>query len=143
MKVTQKDRELLKLLAHNARQPVAQLAKQLSVSRTTVQARLDRLEREGVIAGYGLKLSEQYMSGMVRAHVMITIAPKVLQQVTAALGDIDEVTALYSVSGSFDLIAIVTAPAISDLDQLIDRIGTIDGVERTQSSIILSTRIAR
>jgi len=47
------------------------------------------------------------------------------------------------VSGTFDLIAIIAAPSIAELDRLIDRIGLIDGVERTLSSIILSTRISR
>jgi DNA-binding Lrp family transcriptional regulator len=143
MQITGKDRDLLALLGENARLPVATLAKRLSLSRTTVQARLERLEREGVIAGYGLRLSERYTAGLVRAHVLITIAPKALSQVTSSLDKIQEVTTLHSVSGSFDLIAIITAPSIAELDQLIDQIGTIDGVERTLSSIILSTRIAR
>ncbi|AJD44061.1 Lrp/AsnC family transcriptional regulator [Rhizobium sp. SEMIA 4085] len=143
MQITGKDRDLLALLAENARLPVATLAKRLSLSRTTVQARLERLEREGVIAGYGVRLSERYTAGLVRAHVLITIAPKALSQVTSSLDQIQELTALHSVSGSFDLIAIITAPSIAELDQLIDQIGTIDGVERTLSSIILSTRIAR
>ncbi|QPB22181.1 MULTISPECIES: Lrp/AsnC family transcriptional regulator [Rhizobium] len=143
MQITGKDRDLLALLAENARLPVATLAKRLSLSRTTVQARLERLEREGVIAGYGLRLSERYTAGLVRAHVLITIAPKALSQVTSSFDKIQEVTTLHSVSGSFDLIAIITAPSIAELDQLIDQIGTIDGVERTLSSIILSTRIAR
>ncbi|OWK26097.1 AsnC family transcriptional regulator [Rhizobium yanglingense] len=143
MQITGKDRDLLALLAENARLPVATLAKRLSLSRTTVQARLERLEREGVIEGYGLRLSERYTAGLVRAHVLITIAPKALSQVTSSLDKIQEVTTLHSVSGSFDLIAIITAPSIAELDQLIDQIGTIDGVERTLSSIILSTRIAR
>lgn len=143
MQLTVKDRQLLALLGDNARLPVAVLAKKLSLSRTTVQARLDRLEREGIITGYGVRLSEAYASGLIRAHILITIAPKVLAQVTAALGRIDEVTALHSVSGSFDLIAVIAAPSIPELDRLIDQIGTIDGVERTLSSIILSTRISR
>jgi DNA-binding Lrp family transcriptional regulator len=143
MQVTDKDRELIALLGQNARMPVATLAKKLSLSRTTVQARLERLEREGVIAGYGLRLSETYLSGLIRAHVLITIAPKALAAVTASLDAIPQVTTLHSVSGTFDLIAIVAAPSISQLDQLIDEIGTIDGVERTLSSIILSTRISR
>jgi DNA-binding Lrp family transcriptional regulator len=119
------------------------LAKKLSLSRTTVQARLERLEREGVIAGYGVRLSDAYASGLIRAHILITIAPKALAQVTSALDKMQTVTALHSVSGSFDLIALIAAPSISELDQVIDRIGAIDGVDRTLSSIILSTRFAR
>jgi DNA-binding Lrp family transcriptional regulator len=143
MTIADKDRALLALLSENARMPVAELARKLGLSRTTVQARIERLEAEGVIAGYGLRLSESYLSGLVRAHVLITIGPKALPGVTAALTAIKEVTTLHSVSGTFDLIAILAAPSILDLDRLIDRIGALDGVERTLSSIILSTRISR
>jgi DNA-binding Lrp family transcriptional regulator len=143
MAVTDKDRELLALLSEDARMPVATIAKRLGLSRTTVQARIERLERDKVIAGYGVRLSETYLSDLVRAHVMITIAPKALATVTTSLNGVKEVTTLYSVSGTFDLIAIVAAPGIADLDRLIDEVGEIEGVERTMSSIILSTRIAR
>lgn len=141
--LSEKDRALLSLLGDNARMPVAELARKLCLSRTTVQARIERLEADGVISGYGIKLSDAYLSGLVRAHVLITIAPKALAGVTAALAAIKEVTTLHSVSGSFDLIAILTAPSIADLDRLIDGIGALDGVERTLSSVILSTRISR
>lgn len=143
IQLSEKDRELLALLGANARMPVSTLARKLSLSRTTVQARLERLEREGVIAGYGVRLSEAYASGLIQAHVLITLAPKSLAQVTAALERIQAVTTLHSVSGSFDLIAIIAAPTIADLDRAIDEIGTLRGVDRTVSLIVLSTRIAR
>ena len=138
-----KDRDLLSLLAENARAPVAEIARKLGLSRTTVQAKIERLERDGVIVGYGVKLSEAYESGMVKAHVLITIAPKTLARISTELHAISAVRTLHSVSGSFDLIAVVQAASIAELDHLIDRIGAIDGVERTLSSIILSTRIRR
>ena len=138
-----KDRALLAILSENAREQTATIARKLGLSRTTVQAKIDRLERDGVIAGYGVKLSDAYESGMVKAHVLITIAPKTLARITTELHAISAVRTLHSVSGSFDLIAIVEATSIAELDHLIDRIGAIDGVERTLSSIILSTRIRR
>lgn len=138
-----KDRELLSILSENAREQTATIARKLGLSRTTVQAKIDRLERDGVIAGYGVKLSDAYESGMVKAHVLITIAPKTLARITTELHAISAVRTLHSVSGSFDLIAVVEAASIAELDHLIDRIGAIDGVERTLSSIILSTRIRR
>ncbi len=143
MELLEKDRALLALLGDDARMPVATLARKLSLSRTTTQARLERLERLGVITGYGVRLSERYTSSLVRAHVLITIAPRSLSAVTASIGKVQAVTALHSVSGAFDLIAIIAAPSIGELDRLIDEIGAIEGVERTQSSIILSTRISR
>ncbi len=84
--LSEKDRDLLALLGENSRMPVATLAKKLGLSRTTVQARIERLERDGVIAGYGLRLSDRYRSSLVRAHILITIAPKVLPQVCERAG---------------------------------------------------------
>ncbi|WP_275785531.1 Lrp/AsnC family transcriptional regulator [Pararhizobium gei] len=143
MTVMEKDRQLLAMLSENARMPTALLARRLGLSRTTVQAKIERLERAGVIAGYGVRLSDDFEKGLVKAHVMITLAPKALARVTQALHAIEDVRMLHSVSGSFDLIAIVAASSISELDLVIDRIGEIDGVEKTLSSIILSTRINR
>jgi DNA-binding Lrp family transcriptional regulator len=143
MQITEKDRQLLVLLGENARMPVATLARRLELSRTTVQARIERLEREGVIAGYSVRLSDAYLSSLIRAHVLITIAPKALPAVAAELGAIGAITSLYSVNGPYDLIAVIAASSIADLDRLIDRIGNLPGVERTLSSIILSDRISR
>ena len=143
MTITTKDRQLLLLLAENARMPTAVLARRLGLSRTTVQTRLERLERDGVVAGYGVRLSDSYARGLVRAHVMIVLKAKALSGVVHALQALAEVTSVHSVSGGFDLIADVAAPSISELDRTIDMIGEVEGVERTQSSIILSTRFQR
>ncbi|MDQ6437579.1 Lrp/AsnC family transcriptional regulator [Mesorhizobium sp. LHD-90] len=143
MTTSEKDRQLLALLSENARASTSELARRLGLSRTTVQARIERLEREGVIVGYGVRLSDEFERNIVRAHVLVTVGPKALPRVTAELASIPEVKTLHSVSGSFDLIAIVAAQSISELDHLIDRIGEVEGVERTLSSIILSTRISR
>ena len=143
MTLADKDRHRLAILSENARMPTALLARKLGLSRTTVQAKLERLERDGIIAGYGVRLSDDFEKGLVKAHVLITLAAKALGRVTQDLHDIEDVRTLHSVSGSFDLIAIVAASSISELDLVIDRIGEIDGVEKTLSSIILSTRINR
>ncbi|POR48694.1 Lrp/AsnC family transcriptional regulator [Bosea psychrotolerans] len=143
MTIDQTDRLLLVLLTENARAPVAELGRKLGLSRTTVQSRIERLERRGVIAGYTARLSDDHERGLVKAHVLITAMPKLAPKVEAELRRIPEVRTLHSVSGHFDMIAIVVAPSIGELDQLIDRIGALEGVERTMSSIILSTRIER
>jgi DNA-binding Lrp family transcriptional regulator len=137
------DRALLALLRENARTPTADLARRLKLSRTTVQSRLAKLERGRVIAGYTVSLGDEVEAALVRAHVMITLEPRKSAPIEAALRRIDEVRTLHSVSGTFDLIAIVAAPSIGELDRLIDRIGALDGVERTTSAIVLSTRIQR
>jgi DNA-binding Lrp family transcriptional regulator len=143
MTVTPKDRQLLLLLGEDARMPTAVLARKLGLSRTTVQTRLERLEREGIIAGYGVRLSDGYDRGLVRAHVMIVLKTKALGRVVQALRALPEIMSVHSVSGGFDLIAEVAAPSINELDTTIDLIGEVDGIEKTQSSIILSTRFQR
>ncbi|HSW22831.1 MAG TPA: Lrp/AsnC family transcriptional regulator [Burkholderiaceae bacterium] len=137
------DQALLALLRDNARAPTADLARKLQLSRTTVQSRLARLERERVIAGYTVTVDPQAEAGQVRAHILITLEPRKSLAIETALRRIPELRTLHSVSGPFDLIAIVAASSIGELDHLIDRIGALDGVERTTSAIVLSTRIDR
>lgn len=137
------DRALLALLRENARRPTAELARALKLSRTTVQSRIERLERSRVIAGYTVKTDAAVEAALVRAHVMITAGPKQTGAIESALRKIAAVRSLHSVSGVFDLLAVIAAPSIAELDSLIDRIGALDGVERTTSAIVLSTRIDR
>lgn len=137
------DRALLALLRENARLPAADLARRLGVARTTVQSRLQRLERSGAIAGYTVVVPDEAEAALVRAHVTVIAGPKQGAGITAALRRIPEVRTLLSVSGPYDLIAVVAASSIGELDALIDRIGALEGVERTTSAIVLSTRIQR
>ena len=137
------DLALLALLREDARSPTADLARQLGLSRTTVQSRMERLVRQRVIAGYTVVVPDELEADLVRAHVLITLAPKRSGAIEVALRKIPEVRVLHSVSGPFDLIAIVAASSIGELDALIDRIGLLEGVERTTSAIVLSTRIQR
>lgn len=137
------DRALLALLRDDARMPTAELARKLGLSRTTVQSRMERLQRRRVITGFTVTVPDELEADLVRAHVLITLAPKRSGAIEVALRKIAEVRVLHSVSGPFDLIAIVAATSIGELDALIDRIGGLDGVERTTSAIVLSTRIER
>ncbi len=137
------DQALILLLRENARASTAELARKLGVSRTTVQSRIERLEARGVITGYGVRLAPDYEQTLVRAHVLLTVTPKLADKVVRSLAALPAVRTLHSVSGSFDMIVVVESPTIGDLDRLLDEIGALEGVERTLSSIILSTRIDR
>jgi len=138
-----KDQQLLALLRENARLPISELARKLNVSRTAAQARLQRLERSGIIRGYTLRLSDDYQQGCIKAMIMIKASPINRTIIEQALNRIPQLTGLYSISGKFDMTAIVIAPSVLELDQVIDKIGVLDGVEETQSSVILSTKIDR
>lgn len=140
---TEKDRALIALLRENARASTAELARALGVSRTTVQSRIERLERRGIIVGYSARLAAEYEAGLVRAHVMIVCAPKAAAALGKALAAMPELRRLHSVSGPFDMIAELAAESVGALDAAIDAIGALDGVERTQTSVVLATRVSR
>jgi len=143
MRVTFKDQQLLAVMRGNARASTTELAQILGVSRSTVQKRLERLESEGVIAGYTVQLSSEYLDQEIKAHVMITISPRMTTDIIKNMKKLDGVRAIYSVSGPHDLIAELAAMSVTDLDKMIDEIIAIEGVERTVSSVILSTRLKR
>jgi DNA-binding Lrp family transcriptional regulator len=137
------DERLLLALRENGRASTAELARLVGRSRTSVQSRIERLEKQGVIVGYGVRLAPEHALGAVRAHVMIKVGPKETRAVSAALRAIDQVRVLHSVSGEVDLIAVASAGSVAEMDLVIDRIGELEGVERTTSSIILSTKFER
>ena len=137
------DEKLLQALRDNGRASTAQLARLVGRSRTSVQSRIERLEKQRVIVGYGVLLAPEHDLGAVRAHVMIKVGPKDARAVTAALRAISQVRVLHSVSGEVDLIAVAAVASVAEMDEVIDRIGALDGVERTTSSIILSTKFER
>jgi DNA-binding Lrp family transcriptional regulator len=137
------DEHLLARLRENARAPVAELARALGLSRTTVQSRLAKLERNGTIAGYAVRLAPAYEQGRVQAFVMLTVEPKQAAAVNAALKRMAGVRRLQSVSGPFDMIATVEAAGVAEMDATIDEIGAVKGVERTNTSLVLSTKFDR
>lgn len=143
MNLDELDRRLLALLQANARASTAALARRLGVARTTVLARLARLERAGVIVGYTARLAPGDAERAVEAFVGIVTDPKQARLVTQRLAAIPELRQLCSVSGEFDYIALLRADTTARLDTLLDEIGEIDGVARTTSSVVLARRIDR
>jgi DNA-binding Lrp family transcriptional regulator len=141
MTIDDTDQRLLALLREDARAPAALLGRKLGLARTTVQSRIERLLARGVIAGFTVRTPES--REQIVAQVMITAAPKLAARAEAALRAIPAVRRLYSVSGRFDMIAVLAADTVRDMDAAIDRIGALEGVERTESAIVLSTRIDR
>ncbi len=137
------DRALLAHLGTNARLPVAVLAKKLGLARTTVQARIERLERSGIIAGYTVKLSDAARAGMIRATVLIHLTPAAQSAVLSQLKRLPAVEQVHTTSGRFDLACLLQTTTTLQLDQTLDKIGEIDGVLALESLIHLSTRIDR
>jgi DNA-binding Lrp family transcriptional regulator len=137
------DRELIALLQANARESVANLGRKLGVARTTVLARLARLEASGVIVGYTVRLGSEAGDHGVQAYVGVSINPKLQRDVIRRLTRLPELRQLASVSGEFDYIALLRAPTTMRLDALLDEIGEIEGVQRTTTSVVLAIRVDR
>ena len=141
--ISAKDEELIALLRADARQPVALLARRLGLSRTTVQDRLKRLDDSGIIAGYSLKLSREIDKGGIRAIVTIAVEPRRQIEVARLLTRMPQIETLHTVSGKYDLVAMVKTGSAEAVDRLIDELGLIPGVIRTETAIILSTKLDR
>lgn len=137
------DRAILAQLGADARMSVATLARRLKVARSTIQARLERLESNGVIAGYTVKLGETARQGRIRATVLLTIEPRAQANVLTRLKSIAEVECIHTTSGRVDLLLQVAAPSTAALDTVLDQIGEMTGVRSSESLIHLSTKLDR
>jgi DNA-binding Lrp family transcriptional regulator len=137
------DQQLLGLLRQDARRPISDLSKRLGISRGSVYARMEKLARAGIIAGYTVKLGEAYDRRLIRAQVMIKALPKLTRATENQLAAMPALVALHAISGEYDLIAVIESENVATLNALIDRIGELDGVEKTTSSILLASKILR
>jgi len=138
-----KDKELIALLSANSRESTSNLARMLGMSRTTVTNRVERLEKRGIITGYTVQFSEEYERGQIQAHVMVSSDPKSASQIVRSLRKIPAVRALHAVNGLYEMVAIVSAESTQHLDEVLDQIGNTKGINKTTSSIILSTKFSR
>ena len=137
------DQQLLNALVENARLPVTSLAGKLGLARTTVQARLERLENSGVIAGYTVRLGAQADEKRIRATVLLQLDPRSAPSVVQRLKTIVQVERAVTSSGRFDLLLQIAARSTARLDEVLDEIGGIKGVRSSESLIHLSVRIDR
>jgi DNA-binding Lrp family transcriptional regulator len=138
-----KDRRLLGLLREDARTPTAALARALDVARMTVVERLKRLEKAGVIAGYTVRLTDEAQRARMKVHALLRVDAKKGELVVQALHRITQIRAVYAISGIFDYMALIEAETTAEIDTVLDGIGSIQGVEDTQSSIVLSVKFDR
>jgi len=138
-----KDRQLLNLLRQDARLPTAALARELGVARTTVVERLKRLKHTGVISGYTVRLNAELNKRVLRVHALLNIDAKKGEFVVKALRAITQVRAVFAISGAMDFLALIEADTTDEIDGVLDAIGAIEGVDKTQSSLVLSVKFDR
>jgi DNA-binding Lrp family transcriptional regulator len=133
------DQRLIALLRGNARLPAVSLARHLGLSRSAIQERMRRLERDGVIQGYTLVLGAA-PADSVAAQVMVDLDPKLHDRAIAALKGMPEIASCHTVSGAHDLVVHVETGSAAALDDVLTRIGKLPGVARTTSAVLLATK---
>ena len=134
-----KDLRLIALLRENARAPVAQLAKQLGVSRGTVQNRIDKLVENHVLLGFTVRTASEVAAHRVRAVMMISVEGDRSEAIIKALRGYPEVRALHTTNGRWDIVAELGAESLESFDEVLRGIRTIKGVSNSETSLLLST----
>lgn len=133
------DRQLLALLRDNARMPVTEIAKLLRMSRATVQNRIARLEADGTIAGYTVRLKPAAEAHRIRAWMGIAIEGNAAPQVLQVLRGEPAVHTLHTTNGRWDIVAELRADNLELFDRVLGWVRRIEGIASTETSILLST----
>ena len=133
------DHQLLSLLRENARMPVSALAKALGVSRGTVQNRLARLEADGTLLGYTVRLRHTADDQRIRAFMTVAVEGNRTDEVLKALRGDPAVCALHTTNGRWDIVAELRTDSLEAVDRVLGRIRLIDGISSTETSLLLST----
>ncbi|QOK85095.1 Lrp/AsnC family transcriptional regulator (plasmid) [Ralstonia solanacearum] len=133
------DRELIGLLRENARLSIVTLAKKLRVARATAQNRIAKLERDGVIVGYTVRLRPNVDSQRIRAITCIAVEGNRATEIRRRLTGHPNVVALHTTNGRWDLVAELRTDTLEAFDTVLNELRLIDGIANTETSILLST----
>ena len=133
------DLRLISLLRENARLSVAQLAKQLGVSRGTVQNRIDKLVEQRVLLGFTVRTASEVAAHRVRAVMLISVEGDRSDAILTALRGYPEVRALHTTNGRWDIVAELGADSLESFDAVLRGIRTIKGASNSETSLLLST----
>jgi DNA-binding Lrp family transcriptional regulator len=133
------DRKLVSLLRTDSRTPVATLARDVKVSRGTVQNRIDRMVAKGVIVGFTLKVRPDAEADRVRAIMAIAVEGERSGAVLKALRGFPQVDAVHMTNGRWDMLAELNTEGLNDFSRLLDAIRLIEGISATETSLLLTT----
>ena len=137
------EKAILAALQKNARISVSELARDLGISRATVQTKINRLEYTGTIKRYSVELGEDYEQKLVTSLVMIKCSQKLTGQVNKKLMAFPWIYEVNSVSGDYDMVALVKSETLKELNRSLDLLVNLAGIERTNSAIVLENMFRR
>ena len=132
--------KLITALRHNARASLSTLAGLVGVTRATVRTRLEKLEARGDIIGYTVVTKGEIAGQPVRALMMIGIEGRGTDRIVARISGIPEVQAVHTTNGKWDLVVEIGTDALVELDRVLAVIRRFDGVQSSETSILLASR---
>lgn len=133
------DEQLITLLRHDARRSISDLAIEIRVSRATIRARVQRLEKSGMIVGYTVILRTDAVDQRIRGIMTIEIEGHAADQVIRALGGFPEVSTIHTTNGRWDLVVELGTQTLSEFDAVLRRIRLIPGITGSETSLLLAT----
>lgn len=137
------DQKLLAALAADSSTSTSRLARRFKVARSTVQARIERMETNGTIAGYTVKLGDVALMRRIKATMLVDVEPRESAAIVQKLKAIPEIEVVHTTTGRHDMILQIAADTTQALDEVIDRIGLMQGVRNSESLIHLTTKFDR
>ncbi|RLG95723.1 AsnC family transcriptional regulator [Candidatus Bathyarchaeota archaeon] len=139
VKIDDIDREILRMLQDNSRVAFKRIAEKVGVSEATIFVRVKNLRKKGVIKRFTVIVSPELLGKSLTAFVLINSEPKKLESVLETLSNMDDVYEVYDVTGTYYIIAKIRTENKESLTKIIDRIGMIDGITRTETAIVLKS----
>ena len=141
-----KDEKILELLKENSKLTTQQISKKTLIPITTVHSRIKKLEREGIINKYSLKLDHKKLGKNISAYVHIVVDYKSLKEIKMSQHDLAKKLRQYEfveeaamVTGGTDIIIKVRVKNVDDLDFFVTKyLRNINGIEKTQTMVILN-----
>ncbi|SEQ24459.1 DNA-binding transcriptional regulator, Lrp family [Loktanella sp. DSM 29012] len=134
------DNRLIRALKRDGRAPVQTLAADLGVTRATIRARLNRLEAGGEIVGYSVLTRADVAPHPVRGLMMLEVQGRGADKISRALRAMPAVARVHATNGTWDLIAEIGTASLEAFDTVLTTIRQIDGITRSETSLLLSTR---
>lgn len=132
------DRRLIALLRTDGRAPVTTLARQLGVTRATVNSRLERLQESGRVLGFTVRMKDDHDDD-VRAITLIEVEGRTTNDVIRALRGLPEIQSLHTTNGGWDLVAEIRCESLLQFDRVLGQIRSVDGVINSESSLLLNS----
>lgn len=135
------DIRIIEQLKKDARASFNDIADQLGIAPSTVSSRVDKLERKGVITGYKPVIDHEKIGFNLTAMIHVTSAAEKIEEVAEKLESDGRVVSFFEVTGETDMIVVTRFHDREDMNSTIKRFQKIDGLESTETHVVLTTPI--